>query len=240
MDVIRSPWLDAARDELDAWRLACNEAPDVLALVIESRLGAVPHPFLVQIGANDGVRDDDLRPHLLTGRWSGILVEPQPGPFARLQRNYAHIEGLAFENCAISSAPGTLTLYGFSGHAGDAQLDVFTRTDRDFIARLGAELEIDGEIERFDVPASTYAELLARHGSPRVDLLVIDTEGHDGEILRSLDLRTAGPPVIQFEHMNLSARERLGCYRLLVEHGYRLLPHRRDTVAVRDISAGSG
>jgi hypothetical protein len=59
--------------------------------------------MFLQIGAYDGLAGDPLRPIVAEDeRWYGILVEPQPQAFERLQRNYrdaAH--RLVFLNCAI-------------------------------------------------------------------------------------------------------------------------------------------
>jgi len=63
--------------------------------------------------------------------------------------------------------------------------------------------------------------LLVRHGVSRIDLLVIDTEGHDSEILRSLDFTRFRPVLLMFEHQHLSADDKTAAYALLETYGYR-------------------
>src|SRR5688572_761255 len=62
----------------------------------------------VQIGAFDGLAGDPLRPLILENEnWTGVLAEPHPDAFERLQRNYAaQSQRLKFLNAAISNEPG--------------------------------------------------------------------------------------------------------------------------------------
>jgi hypothetical protein len=63
-------------------------APDpvwtVLAAFAASRSGRAA--TFVQIGSNDGTTGDPLRTFTEANDWSGLLVEPVPYVFARLQR----------------------------------------------------------------------------------------------------------------------------------------------------------
>ena len=67
----------------------------------------------MQIGAYDGVSGDPLRSLVLNNtNWSGVLVEPQPDAFAKLQRNYSkQAARLKFVNAAISNRAGELPFY---------------------------------------------------------------------------------------------------------------------------------
>src|SRR5262245_11123069 len=62
----------------------------------------------LQVGANDGLRNDPIREFVVRDRWSGLLVEPLPDVFEMLQRNYRHVQGgrLVFVNAAVSDADG--------------------------------------------------------------------------------------------------------------------------------------
>ena len=85
----------------------------------------------VHIGADDGVAGDPIRCLVVENDgWSGVMVEPQPDAFDRLQRNYAdQSRRLQFLNVAISDASGERTLFcipkaeqrrlGLSGWAGE-------------------------------------------------------------------------------------------------------------------------
>lgn len=67
--------------------------------------------YFIQIGANDGVTGDDLRKFIEKYNWHGILVEPVPHVFKRLQNNYSGFKHLIFENSAISTKTGFSKFY---------------------------------------------------------------------------------------------------------------------------------
>jgi hypothetical protein len=107
--------IDNFMEEIAATTIAANNGIDVLKLIVQEYIQSHPNPFFIQIGANDGMYDDDLRKYILDYSWQGVLVEPQPGPFARLVQNYRGHSGLRFENAAIGRTSGVASLYGFSG-----------------------------------------------------------------------------------------------------------------------------
>jgi FkbM family methyltransferase len=226
--------LDDLRAEIAANSLVTDESIDLLKLIIHDYMQANPRPFFIQIGANDGMRDDDFRSYIMGYSWEGILVEPQPGPFARLVQNYQGRTGLRFENAAIGNSSGVMTLYGFSGAMGDIQLDVFTSFDYDRVRGVKEHNKIPWEIERFDVPTMTFHGLLSKYNVNKLDILIIDAEGYDFQILKMIDFAAVCPAIIQFEQTNLSPADKVACYRMLVEKGYRLAQHHRDVIAYRN------
>src|SRR4051794_25058506 len=72
---------------------------------------AYPDAYFVEVGANDGEQHDHLRPLILSGRWSGLMVEPVPYVYERLKRNYADVEGVEAVNVAIADRDGELPFY---------------------------------------------------------------------------------------------------------------------------------
>lgn len=154
----------------------------------------------VQIGANDGVFGDPLRPYVLTRGWRGVLVEPQFDVFERLRINYAECaDRLVFENIAVSSMD-KLTLYLPPSQLGDkdrTHAQSIVSSDASVIARqIGMS---KSQLQRVDVPAMTLDALLAKHGFQDLDLLQIDAEGYDWDVLQTLDLRKVAPSLIQLE-----------------------------------------
>ena len=69
-------------------------------------------------------------------------------------------------------------------------------------------------------PTARLETLLARVGIKQIDLLVIDTEGHDYEILRELDFTRFKPVVLMFEHQHLSDEDKAAAYALLRKQRY--------------------
>lgn len=65
----------------------------------------------VQVGANDGMLNDPLRPFIERETSRGILIEPQTRPFRQLQARYGHRDRLILLQAAIDRQAGTRTLY---------------------------------------------------------------------------------------------------------------------------------
>src|SRR6516162_8966319 len=62
--------------------------------------------FFVQVGSNDGKKNDPLYPYVLRDGWKGILAEPDPINFQNLQKTYGQHSGLIFENVGIAPVNG--------------------------------------------------------------------------------------------------------------------------------------
>jgi hypothetical protein len=78
-------------------------------------------------------------------------------------------------------------------------------------------------IEKFVVPCTTLDALVQKHEIGHVDILQIDAEGHDYEVLKSLNLKVTSPIIIQFEHGLLSSQELNSAVTYLSSHEYRIL-----------------
>src|SRR5271166_6111911 len=83
---------------------------DILELLLTKVSAERAGFYFIQVGANDGLKDDPLRRFVSKYHWRGILVEPQPQVFERLVKNYEAEKQLVFENVAIDDADGTARL----------------------------------------------------------------------------------------------------------------------------------
>lgn len=187
----------------------------------------------IQIGANDGLRNDPIREFVVRDRWSGVLVEPLPDMFAKLKRNYGarRFSGLHFENAAVSRRDGeTLEFWTFRADFLDAlpterRLYYLRKSsfDRDHVMRfLTDDAEAEEALERIVVPCVTVSTLATRYfEGGAFDLLVIDAEGHERVILDSIDFARVRPRVIFFEseHLGKTGDE---IARTLQGAGYRV------------------
>lgn len=206
---------------------------DVLGLVIRQVVSAVGRPFFVQVGANDGSRDDRFGEHVRRHGLEGLFVEPQPEAFARLSRLYADRPGLRFENAAIARETGHATMYGMDGFHGDMQLDIFTRFNKEELLRLRRYLGVSAEVREIVVPGLTFADLLSKHGVNRVDILVVDTEGFDFEILKMVDWSEVSPALVVYEIVNLKHPDKKDSVEFLADRGYRVVLDGKDVIATR-------
>ncbi len=208
---------------------------DILDLVVRDHMSKTEDFFVLQIGANDGVRVDPIRRYIKEFHWSGLLVEPVPWLFEKLCENYKDEHQLRFENAAIAAHDGTVTFYavvdegGFPDFAhGLGTLDRESILSPDNKSRIP---NIESLIREIVVPSMTVATLLAKHQVEWIDLLQIDAEGYDFEILKMFDFGKMKPSIIQFEHFHLPIEERNECFRYLASNGYRLATVYGDTIA---------
>lgn len=149
----------------------------------------------VQIGAFTGhtaAQEDDIIWPLVRGQgWRGVCIEPLPQAFEMLVSNYADIEGMFFENVAITEQAGTAILYyppalthgtsslnpkHFGGNTAQAEV---TCVPFDYI------------INKYNLANQPFK------------LLQIDTEGWDGKVIRSIDFSYVLPQQVRFEHCHL-------------------------------------
>lgn len=199
-------------------------APRLLAAFAD----AYPEAFFIEIGSNDGEQQDFLRPQILAKRWRGVMVEPVPHVFERLRRNYAGLDRVALENAAIATADGELPFFHLREASPGERLprwyDAIGSFSREQVLRHGGQIpEIERRLVETSVRCSSFESLCRRHQVEQLDLLLIDAEGHDGEILRSIDLASRHPRLLAFEHYHLSAEQWYECRRQVEEAGYEVL-----------------
>ncbi len=189
----------------------------------------------IQVGANDGVRDDNFRESIEEFSLSGLMIEPQPGAFARLSSKYVDNPRIKTVNCAISRQTGHVKMYVFEDAVeGSIQLDVFSSLDIEVIRRQKLACRIRSAITSIDVDALTFDQVSRLHGIEDVDILIVDTEGYDFEVIKMVDFSKMRPTLIQIEHQNLPPSETKKAIDFLVEKGYKVNMHRWELTAVRD------
>jgi FkbM family methyltransferase len=199
---------------------------------------AYPEATFVEVGSNDGSQYDDLRPHILSGRWRGVMVEPVPYVFERLERNYGHLDGVALERLAIADREDTLPFHHLAEASPDelAELpswyDAIGSFDRETVLRHDEIPRIEERLTVTEVPCITFEALCERNGIERIDLLAVDTEGADAAILRQADLEARRPRLVLYEHYHLSPADRDECRDRLARIGYELLEEFLDTYAL--------
>ncbi|HEY7633741.1 MAG TPA: FkbM family methyltransferase [Thermoleophilaceae bacterium] len=195
-----------------------------------------PEAFFVEIGSNDGEQHDHLRPFILASDWRGIMVEPVPYVFERLRRTYGAEPRLTLENAAVAERDGVLPFFHMRDASAEERellpdwYDGIGSFSRDAVlGHIGEIPDIEERIVRAEVTALTFESLCSRHGVQQVDLLVIDTEGYDWRILRSIDLEAHSPRLIVYEHYHLSEADRRAAAEHLRRHGYETIEEGFDT-----------
>jgi FkbM family methyltransferase len=192
--------------------------------------------FLVQIGSNDGKTGDPFHELLHKNQsWSALFVEPVPYLFERLKKNYPGTDRFRFENAAINDG-SNLTFYWVDPKVKNEIADLpfwydqLGSFDKDHIVN-----ELGESIRPFvlseEKEGLTLKRLLAKQEVNKIDILHIDTEGHDWKILSQLDLDAFTPVFILFESNHLSQTDKKAA-REFLKSRYLLFDAGIDTLAV--------
>lgn len=220
-------------------RVLPRTVPDrPIAAVLHAFGRANPDAFFVQVGAHDGTQLDPLRDQIRARRWSGIMVEPVPYVFERLQANYGAHPRIALENIAIADRDGTLPFHHLpEADAGDDTwrwYDALGSFRRDVLLSHERQIpDIADRVVTSEVPCLTFERLCAKHGVEVIDVVQIDTEGYDDVVLDGIDLVRHRPGVVLFERLHLDEATHRRCTDRLVAHGYEWISDPMDTLAVR-------
>jgi hypothetical protein len=95
---------------------------------------------------------------------------------------------------------------------------------------------LKGRLEPFirecKVAVRPLSDVLASHQIGQVHLLHIDAEGHDFEVLQTLDFAGHAPLAIFVEHRHLFPAAKRGLVRLLRANGYKVRDCGKDYFAV--------
>jgi FkbM family methyltransferase len=197
-----------------------------LPFVLGNELLKNPRLTFMQIGAFDGALDDDLRELIEKHQLRGVLIEPQPAAFARLQKTYRNQPQVKLLQAAIAEQQGTRDLFCKRGEAS-----MVASFDR---AHLRRHNVADHEIVTQPVACHTVESAVRVAGMTHIDLLQIDAEGYDWQIIRSIDFTRLRPRILRFEYRHMSPADADACLALLADHGYRFVVETRDIIAHLD------
>ena len=156
----------------------------------------------VQIGSNDGKKNDPLNPYIRKNGWKGMLVEPDLANFKKLSDNYSDVNGLIFENLGIGPVSGEMLFYRLKNitEQEPGWYDQVGSFDRDtFIKNIHYGKDLEKRMYTKPLPVITFEELLQKNNFQKVDLLHTDTEGFDYTILRSINFAKHDIRIVLFE-----------------------------------------
>lgn len=164
---------------------------------------------IIQIGANDGVKDDPLQGIIGQPGTRALLVEPQPACVKKLRSKYKDNPNVIIAEKAVGAESGKITLFRFEDDLDNSrQISVFCSTDKSHLERWKGRLGISSNIISFDTEMLSLAELTSTFHFSNLDILMTDVEGFDYEILHPY-LRgcSAVPRWLIYEKCNLSPEQ---------------------------------
>lgn len=197
--------------------------------------------FFVQIGASDGKSVDPLFEYVVRYHLKGIAIEPQKDAFECLVENYKEYPVSCLQ-AAVGKESGTFPFWIVKETSRNKKnwfmMSRIASFDKEVIKRTLAKKlprgeNVEDHIESIPIKTITFEGLVKQYGIKKIDFLQIDTEGHDYEILQTIDFRCFQPTIINFENNHMSEAERNDCEERLEDLGYQLFHYDIDTTAYR-------
>ena len=178
------------------------------------------HFTLVQIGAHNGSKIKDRIIQAYKEKKNVLLIEPVPYLFNELKKSFGGYKNIFLDDCAISDSNESKDLfYVETKNLHDkppwtSELNSFNKShilNHNFHAESKKEWsEVqESEIKSISLECKTFLDLCLKHGISSIDLLQVDTEGHDFNILKTLNPKGVLPKKIIFErkHMDGTFKE---------------------------------
>jgi len=192
---------------------------------------------VLQIGACDGVTSDSIYSYIRAGDIDAYLVEPSKTNFNKLAQFYTGISNATLINAAVADKDEKRTFYSIKDE-GRWKDSGWARQLASFYKEHLLKHDIlESEIQTEEVNCLTLQSITKNYEIKDLDILVIDTEGYDGEIVKMALEQKVLPNFIVFENAQLvqlySQAELDNLYGKLTDHGYVWVHDRINTMAIR-------
>jgi FkbM family methyltransferase len=201
----------------------------------------------VQVGSNNGL--DKYTDFRINYSWTSILVEPQKEVYKELKNNNKENSNTFIMNAAISDTSevrklfklGVSSSWWATGIASFNKEHIIRHIEKGWLKKYASndnvELpedikNIDDYIIEEDVECITITDLLLKFNISKIDILVVDTEGHDYNVIKSIDFNKILPQIIIFEYANLTKNDYKNCIKLLKYHNYHFFSDEVDIIAI--------
>jgi FkbM family methyltransferase len=157
----------------------------ILSLVFRNQ----KHGLLIDVGAADGYWNSNSRILLQRPGWTGVLIEPEPEQFEKLNKMYTGRPGISCVNCGIGLERGKQTFYC------GGQVSTFKEE-----IKHSAEVNHKIQYIKTDIWITTLTNVLDDIGvEVPIDFLSIDAEGMNYEVWQSLDKQKYSPKLVCIE-----------------------------------------
>ena len=175
---------------------------------------------LVQIGANDGLRFDDLNFFIKKYKVKSVLVEPLEYYFSILKKNYKDYENIFFENSAITIDEKDKFLFTVNQkyiHLYDDHIPGINSFEKQHLINHGVKKK---HITKKKINSLKIDELINKYKLFELDLLFIDAEGYDVNIVYDFLINLDLKPIIIFEYIHADTNKLSNVIELLKKKKY--------------------
>lgn len=251
LGIVSSDYLKAAQLSRTPARTADDSGhrlrDDLFTEAIRSTIQRALHDtetsYLVQIGANDGISNDNLRSIVQRDDVHAVLVEPTTEIATSLRQLYAKdIEAGRItirEVVCFGDERDDVDFYAVRPKAVSALglpewVKGISTTELDHLLSHGLSPEIiEAAFERKILTVTSVNRLLEETNFPSIDVLAIDAEGADYDIVSCLDLNRFMPRIVLFESKFISSPKLTSLGVKFGNSGYKLYTLGNDSIAIR-------
>jgi len=177
---------------------------------------------LVQIGANDGLRFDNINKYIKQYKTNSVLVEPIKEYFDQLKENYKDYENVFFENLAISVNNQINYLYKVKTEDLEKygeHIKAISSYDFNHLIKHGVKKK---HITKEIIKNISIKNLFEKYDFD-INLLFVDAEGYDAEIVIDLLKNSNFRPIIIFEYVHVQLSSIKIYKKLLKDKKYKYI-----------------
>ncbi len=179
---------------------------------------------LIQIGANDGKRFDEISKFIKNNNeLKAVLVEPVKKYFEQLKENYKDHKNIEFENSAISKDNEINFLYCVKDKFLENYQEHIKGINSNKIQHLLNHNVKKSHIEKIKVETLTFANLIIKYNLSEIDLLYIDVEGYDDKIILDFLDNSKLRPILIFEYIHIKNISLNILIKKLLNENYKIL-----------------
>lgn len=212
---------------------------DKIYNTLNKKFSQNPKLKVLQIGANDGIRNDPLREFIVKYKKAQVIfVEPIPIIFKELVKNYNYLnynKRFIFLNVAIGNHDDKVLLWKLKEEAKIKYYDFvqgMVSFNKEHFLKYVKPEKLDQDLESIVVPQKSVRSILAECNYLLPDLVILDVEGYELNILNSYPFDLGKPDTFVYESVNLSEREQEKIEKKLAKNGYSVKRGNHDSIAI--------
>jgi len=186
--------------------------PPVDKFLYENYFSDTENGFFIECGAFDGLTECCCKFFEEFKGWTGINIEPVPQTYEKLCKNRpnsTNIKG-ALSNVAKTAKFSQAIHPSMGNHFGNGSL-THSEHHKNLLKREGCTFE------EFEVETFTYKQLIERNNITKVDLFVLDVEGHESNVLEGMVGCNVLPKIFCIEHGHVKQQ----MYKKVQSLGYK-------------------